>query len=162
MGWSGRQYYKKTLAGYQTGWQCKDCASFHATSDKYCSSHCFSSCNWGCISVLVALCRCIKFLSADSKSMLEWQTVTADFHFLDIDPISSLMVNSKLSDILQHWHSTSNHSLKPAGKGIIVLISGIRGTFGIYGWWFLYPSLLWLVNEWFVVYHFTFLFSVKD
>ena len=65
--------------------------------------------------------------------MLEWQTVTADFQFLAVDPISSLMVNSKLSGILQHSHSTSNHSLRPAGKGIILLISGVRGTFGVYG-----------------------------
>lgn len=34
--------------------------------------------------------------------MAEWQTVTVYFPFLVIDPISSLMVNSKLSDILQY------------------------------------------------------------
>lgn len=32
--------------------------------------------------------------------MFEWQTVIVYFPFLAIDPISSLMVNSKLSDIL--------------------------------------------------------------
>lgn len=67
-----------------------------------CSCLCFSSCHCSCIPLLVASFRCMKCLWAHRKSMLEWQTVTADFHFLAIDPISSLMVNSKLSGILQH------------------------------------------------------------
>lgn len=54
------------------------------------------------IPLLVASFRCIKCLWAHSKSMLEWQTVTADSHFLAIDPISSLVVDFKLSGILQH------------------------------------------------------------